>query len=95
MVIDGNREFIADGHQREAMFWIAMYSTWCQMALANDAPLEMQKRSAPQYQRLMNGLGIRAYPDLRRRNEELRELLPQVWAVAEDIMAHNPAIVDD
>lgn len=95
MVIDGNKEVIAGGFHREAMFWITMCSTWCQRALANDAPVEIQARFAPQYHQLMNALGIDSFADLRRRNEALQEVLPHVRKVAEDIMAHNPTIVDD
>jgi hypothetical protein len=52
----------------------------------------MQPRFTPGYRRLLGDLGITTFADLARRGEQVKEFLPQVWSVAEAIMAANPEI---
>lgn len=94
IAIDGSRELIEGGYHREAVFWIAVTQTWCQKALANDASVELQQRFAPSYLQLMSALGVKAYADLRQRNEQLRHMLPRIWEVTESIITANKDIID-
>jgi len=92
VAIDGSWELLERGDQREAIFW--MVATWlrCQMVLAHDAPTAMQERYTPGYRRLLRDLGITTFGDLQRRSDQVKELLPQIWSVAEAIMAANQEI---
>jgi hypothetical protein len=92
IAIDGSRELIARGDHREAIFWMVATYSRCEKVLYHDAPTEMQGRFTPGYRRLLSALGITAFADLQRRGEQVKECLPQVWRVAEAIMAANPGI---
>jgi hypothetical protein len=94
VAIDGSRELITSGYHREAVFWIAVIHTWCQKALYNDASTEVQQRFMPSYQHLLRDLGVTSFDDLQHRNEQTEELFPEVWKVAEAIIAANPEIMD-
>jgi len=92
IAIDGSRELIERGDHREAIFWIVATYSRCEKVLAHDAPTEMQGKFTPGYRRLLGDLGITSFADLQRRSEQVKGLLPQVWTVAEAIMAANQGI---
>jgi hypothetical protein len=94
IAIDGSRELIDSGHHREAVFWIIAIHTFCQKALHNDGAPELQRRFTPSYRRLMRELGLNAFAGLQQRNEQLKEILPQVWEATEIIIGANPGITD-
>jgi hypothetical protein len=94
IAIDGSRELIERGCHREAIFWIVATYSRCQKVLYHDAPEGMQDRFSPGYRQLLGDLGITAFADLKQRGEQVREMLPRIWEVAEAIMAANPGIED-
>lgn len=94
MAIGGGQELISDGFHREAMPWIAFIHTLCQQILHNDAPQEIRERFTPAYARLLAGLGVPAYDDIADRQEQFRQLIPDLWEVTEELLARNPAIRD-
>ena len=57
-----------------------------------EGPQEMQAEHRPGYLQLLADLGISSFDDLEQRGEQVRESLPGVWQVAEDIMAAHPGI---
>jgi hypothetical protein len=52
----------------------------------------MQVRFTPGYRQLLSDLGITSFADLQRRMQQVKELLPRIWGVAEAIIAVNPGI---
>lgn len=92
IVIDGSRESIARGYHREAVFWMVAAYSRCQWVLAHDAPPAVQARHDSGYRRLLADLGIASFADLQQHGEQVREALPQVWQVAEAILAANPEV---
>lgn len=92
IAIEGSQEMIEAGYHREAIFWITATYSRCQKTLYHDAPAEVQARFEPGYRRLLAELGISAFADLQQRAEQVKETLPQVWQVAEAIIAANPEI---
>jgi hypothetical protein len=94
IAIDGSRELIAAGLQREAVFWLVATACRCLKVLHHDAPAELE-RFRPAFHALVGDLGIASPADLPRRGEEVRAFLPRLWREAEAIMAANPAIEDD
>jgi len=92
VAIDGSRELIEQGLHREAIFWMLATHCRCQKVLAADAPVELQERFLPSYRALLADLGITSPVDLQQRSEQVKALLPNIWQVAEAIMAANPAI---
>src|SRR5690606_19028884 len=94
IAIDGSRELIEAGYHREAVFWIAVTSCRCQVILSHDAPAPVRDRFSPGHQHLLNDLGIASPTDLRRRADMTGECLPQIWDVAQAVLAANPAVQD-
>jgi hypothetical protein len=92
VAIGGSRELIERGLHREAIFWIAATYSRCQSVLANDASVETQERLSHGYRHLLQDLGIISFADLERRGTQVREALPAIWAIAEDLLAANPEI---
>ena len=93
--IDGSRELIERGHQREAVFWLVATYSRCQKILHHDAPADRRDRFLPGYRRLLADLGITSPADLRRRGDQVEQSLPRVWELAEAIIAANPGIHDE
>ena len=93
LAIDGSREMIERGDHREAAFWITVMHSWCQTALLNDAPVELQQRYAPSYHRSVGALGVTSFADLQQRTEQIKEQLPRISEVTESIIAANPEII--
>jgi len=92
VAVGGSRELIERGDHREAVFWIAVTYARCQKVLYHDAAPEVQERYTPGFRALLADLGIRSFADLQKRSQQVRDELPQVWQVAEAIMAANPEI---
>lgn len=91
IAIDGSRELIERGEQREAVFWLVATYARCLKVLDHDAP-ELQGQFTPGFHGLLADLGIRSFADLQQRSAEVKQFLPQVWTVAEAIMRANPLI---
>lgn len=94
IAIDGSWALIERGDHREAVFWIVATYSRCLQIFARDAPEALTVSFREGYRRLLGDLGIASYADLLRRGAEVEAFLPQVWAVAEAIMAANPEIED-
>ncbi len=92
IAIDGSRALIERGDHREAIFWMVATYSRCQKMFHHDAPEELQDRFTDGYRLLLDDLGISSSAALQERGEQVQGFLPQVWAVAEAIMAANPAI---
>jgi hypothetical protein len=91
IAIDGSRDLIERGDQREAIFWIVATYARCMAVFHQDAPA-LTERYETGLWHLLADLGIDSPADLRRRDERVRAFLPSVWAVADAIVAANPEI---
>ena len=85
---------IEGGSHREAVFWMAVTYSRCQMVLHSDGQVESQEKFAPCYRELLADLGVTSFKDLQDRGQQVKELLPRIWAAAEAIMEATPGIVD-
>jgi hypothetical protein len=92
LTVDGSRELIERGYHREAMFWIAVTYSRCQMVLAVDAPPALSRTFDANYRGLLADLGITSSADVQQRSEQVKACLPRIWGVAEAIMTANPDI---
>jgi hypothetical protein len=93
IAIGGGQEMIESGNHREAVFWIVLIHTLCQTALENDAPAEVQEELTPHYRRLLAALGITSAGDLEARINAVKEIVPRVWEVSQNILERNPRVV--
>lgn len=92
IAIDGMQALIDAGLHREAVFWLVVTYTRCLSALAADAPGQLDRWS-PGLRDLTGELGIASFDDIRRRAGTVRTRLPEVRALADEIVARNPEIV--
>ena len=93
VAIDGSRELIREGNAREALFWMtAVYARGMHVLTVDGTP-ELLTEHAAGYQRLLADLGIHGAGELERGAARIEAALPDVWTVAEAIMAANPQIV--
>ncbi|ASS67099.1 MULTISPECIES: hypothetical protein [unclassified Paenibacillus] len=91
IAIQASLELIRSGNHREAAFWIAATYARCRKILAADAP-ELLKPLAPDFDELMEDLGIRSQADLERRAQRTLAYLPRLEEIAAAIMERNPDI---
>ena len=92
IAIEGSRHLIAHGYHREAVFWMLVTYSRCRKVLYNDAPPATMARFDHGYRQLLVDLGITSFTDLQQRGEQVKRLLPDIWEVAEAIIATNPEI---
>ena len=97
IAIEGSRTLIERGQHREAVFWMAVTWSRCQQVFERDATGEsyaqVREWSQLGYQSFLSDLGITSLEDIQQRREQVRALLPRVWAVAETIVPVNPDVI--
>lgn len=92
VAIDGSRQLIERGDHREAVFWIAVTYSRCQKVLFQDGPAGSSELYDPGYRALLADLGIHSPADLQQRRQQVHDLLPCIWQVANSIIDTNPDI---
>jgi hypothetical protein len=92
--IDGAREMMDESHHREAMYWIEAFFVIALAVIQNDAPEEEKPRFQATFGRLLSDLGLRTPDDWRSRLRQARKLADEVFRVADDIVVHNPGVMD-
>jgi hypothetical protein len=90
VAVDGSRELIAGGAHREAVFWMVATYAKAQKLLAHGAEPAMRDAAEVGLRELLADLAIPAFADLERRVRWIEHTLPDIWRVAEDIIAANP-----
>lgn len=93
VAIDGSLELIRAGNHREAVFWIAATFARCHQILAADAQPAIQQELLPAFEELTADLDIGSDIALIRRADEVLRFLPELWGMAEKIMAAHPEII--
>lgn len=94
VALDGTATLIAQGDHREAIFWLLATATRCQQIFALAAP-ELVQEHQPAYLALLADLGITTPDDLPRRAADVTAILPEIQAVADDILHRNAQILPD
>jgi len=92
VAIDGSRELIQQGLHREAVFWLVVTYGRCMTVLDADAP-ELLPELDPGYRALLADLGLVDRDDFLASAEQTRALLPEVRAVAEEIISRGDALI--
>jgi hypothetical protein len=92
IAVEGSRELIERGLHREAVFWIAVTYARCRKVLHEDAPPELRNEHEEGFRRLLADLGIGSFDDLLTRSRRIQAFLPELWEVAQQIMAATAAI---
>ncbi|HEV2528901.1 MAG TPA: hypothetical protein VGT61_10695 [Thermomicrobiales bacterium] len=89
VAIGGSRDLIAAGNAREAVFWMIVTWSRCMAVLTADGTPDSYARHDEPYRRFLVELGITSEADLRSRHAETLAALPEVWSIAEDVLARN------
>ncbi|MCC2686135.1 MAG: hypothetical protein K0R75_3034 [Paenibacillaceae bacterium] len=92
IAIDGSRELISAGNQREAYFWMIATFARCHKILAADAPVDLKRELEPAFRAAVAELGITSQDDITRRAGEVIAFLPRLASVAVAIIDANPEI---
>lgn len=92
IVVEGSRELIEAGEQREAAFWMAATLVRCQQVFRADAP-ELWERRAPALRDMADAMGVGSMERLRARAAQGRAYLPRLQALCGQVMASTPGVV--
>ncbi|MFW6269132.1 MAG: hypothetical protein ACOC4G_03530 [Bacillota bacterium] len=92
--IEGSWDLIEQGFHREAVFWIVATYSRCQKIFIEDGSREIEKWSEKRYRDLLSSLGISSFSDLKDREKQVKDFVPSVWEVAEEIIKKNPDIIN-
>ncbi len=92
VAVDGSRELIQQGNDREAVFWIAVTFSRCMKVLDCAPAVERSEAIDKGYRELLADLGLESLTAQRQRRLRINETLPRVWEVAEAIMDEHPGI---
>jgi hypothetical protein len=90
VAVDGSRELIEAGEHREAMFWIAATFARCMAVLHRD---ERAEEIEAGFRELMRDLVGEGFVDLKRRTAEIEAFVPDLMALASQLIAANPDVV--
>lgn len=86
VAIDGNRELIAAGWHREAIFWIVTTFCRCRAVLTTDGPPGAEQPFDDDFFALLDDLGVRSQADRVSQRARSRAELPRVWGIAQGII---------
>ncbi|MFN8442334.1 MAG: hypothetical protein U0175_16285 [Caldilineaceae bacterium] len=92
IAIDGSRNLIDNGLQREAIFWLVATYARCQKVLAQDTPRHVFEQFDLPFRALLADLGIQTLDDILARRERVKGFLPRLWDVAETLIKANPVL---
>jgi hypothetical protein len=95
IAIDGSRDLIRAGYHREAVFWIVATFARCHKILVADAPPDLQRFFAPDFEAIITDLGISSTDSFIRRAEDVMQFLPKLWETTEEILFANSGIVSE
>jgi hypothetical protein len=93
IAIDGSRKLIESGDHREAVFWMIVTFARCNKILGSDVATTTMREFTRAFDAILSDLGIRSTGDLLSRRDRVRCFLPQLWEIAESIIAANPGVV--
>jgi len=92
--IDGSKEIIDMGYHREAVLWMLVIRSLCQIAIRNDAPENQKDQYDQEYKRFLERLGIGSFHGYEQRAVLCRETLKETMHAAKVIMNKNPDVID-
>jgi hypothetical protein len=92
LAVDGSRELVQRGEHREAMFWIAVTYARCMAVLDLDGSRHDADELEPGFRSVMRDLGVESFEDMQRRAAEIEAFLPDLMALACDLISANPEV---
>ncbi|MFW5976748.1 MAG: hypothetical protein ACOCQS_02250 [Bacillota bacterium] len=90
--IGGSWKMVEQGFHREAIFWIVATFSRCQKIFIKNGSTQIEKWSEKRYRDLVSELGIYSFSDLKYRQKQVKEFVPVVWEIGEEIIKVNSEI---
>ena len=92
--VDSCRDMVADGHHREALLWAVAFHLAATDVILADAPAAEVPRFVARRDALLRELGLETAEARASTYARLPGLYDRIFALAEEIVAQNPRIVD-
>jgi hypothetical protein len=93
-LVEGSKEMIDDGHCREAVGWtMAFYGNSMQI-IQIDAPSKLTLDMQAKFDECMSQFGLDGTIPWEKRIEQASAIFKEVFMLADEIIARNPAIFD-
>lgn len=92
-VVEGAQEMINEGHYREAVYWIALFTTVANSAIQADGKDAQRAWAHSLHDRLLAMTDWLEVSDLDARISRARFLMEDVFAFADDLANRNPQII--
>ena len=89
-LVEGSREMMAAGHQREAMFWIMLMHSLSNRAVQRDGSEEESALSQAALNRVLIKLGLGTVDERRARLELATSVTDQVFGFADAVVMRYP-----
>lgn len=94
-LVDGTQEMIREGYHREAAGWVIVYYASSIQIIQADAPSELTPHMRAKFEECMDRqIGLGGADAWKVRIERARAAFSEVFALADEIIACNPAIFD-
>jgi hypothetical protein len=92
-LVEGTQEMIDEGYHREAMYWIMAFLFISYNAIQADAPEEEKNRFRGVIKRFIADIDWDTHKKISARHEEAKRLAIEIFRVTDEIVEHNPEIV--
>jgi hypothetical protein len=93
-LVGGSKEMMGEGYYREAAGWtMAFYGSSIQI-IQTDAPSQLTSTMQAKFGECMRQLGLDGTVHWETRIEEAKAIFREVFILADEIIAYNPAIFD-
>jgi hypothetical protein len=92
-LVDGTQEMIREGFHREAVGWLMAYYASSIQIIQADAPSKLTLDMQAKFEECMGQqLGLTGADTWKVRIKRARAVFSEVFTLADEIIAHNPAI---
>jgi hypothetical protein len=91
-LVEGSREMMCEGYSREAIGWTMAFYVNSMQIIQIDAPSELTPDMQAKFGECMREFGLDGTISWEERIERAQELFHELFMLADEIIAHNPAI---
>lgn len=91
-IVDASQEMIEEGHHREAMGWILVFTLATTQALLADAPIMEKTYFQTKTDGILRTIGWDTLDEKANRLEKARLLAEKVFQIADEMVSQNPEV---
>jgi hypothetical protein len=93
-LVGGSQEMMDEGYYREAVGWTMAFYVSSIQIIKTDAPSQLTSKMQAKFDECMKKFGLDGTVHLETRLEEAKAIFHEVFLLADEIIACNPAIFD-